>query len=359
MADDFKNALLSSGLPLEYSAEGVLRRRNFGDVLGDFAFSRVGAQGEMSIDLAAGKRVFSESLERHVNGRLEGLKIRTNWRVLLEAKYRTDNVNWLFAPYDGASDHLHEYGPGRERRTHISFGEEHSSSKVTIQPITLYSGSDADRNLIAPPVCLRGIESRPVAKDAGEKNEAYSAQIRKAARQIQFAIVPYMLPLIRELALRLRADAYGQNRTPRSDRLLDRTRTIFSAYLVTTAAIFVLKPTATIEAIRKASSIEDVGTRVPCVELFTSPSNDLLEHHRTMLRDLRNWTQVDLTIPNERRFFEEWEPVASMIEHLSPSITVVSYEHLERCLEVQEMALHDNIQQSAGSWGKSQGYSWG
>jgi len=198
-----------------------------------------------------------------------------------------------------------------------------------------------------------------VGKETTEKNEAYSAQIRKAARQIQFAIVPYMLPLIRELALRLRADSYGQNRAPRSDRLVDRTRTIFSAYLVTTAAIYVLNPTATIEAIRKAGSIDDVGTRVPCVELFTSPSNDLLEHHRAMLRDLRNWTQLDLTIPNERSFFEEWEPVASMIEHLSPSITVVSYEHLERCLEVQEKALHDNIQQSAGSWGKSQGYSWG
>jgi hypothetical protein len=355
----FKQALLSSGLPLEYSAEGVLRRRQFESVSGDFAFIRAGAQGEMSIDLSAEKQIFCESLERKVGGSFETLRITANWDILVETKYRHDNVKWLFAPYEGTlNQSLLEYPVPPDGRSHAILGGPFASDAPVRQIGSqglgrLHSAlADAEQEFLETPICLRGIESR--VTDKIEKHEAYSAEIRKAARQLQFAIVPFMWPFLRTIALRLRAGEYEPNRS--HGELREESLELFSAYLVTTADIHILKPTASIEAIRNAKTIDDVAEAVPCVELATSPSNELVEHHRRILSETRNWPQLDLTSPSERKFFEQWEPMASLVEKLSPSIIVVGYKDFERCLAAHERSLSAYINISGRNWGKQHGY---
>jgi hypothetical protein len=129
--------------------------------------------------------------------------------------------------------------------------------------------------------------------------------------------------------------------------------------MVTNADLYILNPSATIETMRSAKTIGDVATPVSCIEFATSASGELLDHHRQILCEFRDWRQVDLTNPNERRFFEIWEPVASRLDVLSPSLTVVRYSELERCLEMHERALQGSITAWVGAWGKERGYGWG
>jgi hypothetical protein len=217
MAEDFKKALLASGLPLEYSTEAVLRRRQFRTVSGDFAFRRAGAQGEMSIDLTAEKRLFNEGLERDVNGHIERARFSADWRTLVECKYRSEDVQWLFAPYEGPHPRLEEYhSTGLERRNHIVFGAVFFANDAPVRFVRFYPSEALLKEagaaeFLTPTVCLRGIETRSTGTgndERSDRHEAYSAQIRKAARQLQFAVLPFMWPSVREWVLKVRAESY-------------------------------------------------------------------------------------------------------------------------------------------------------
>jgi hypothetical protein len=363
LTSEIKNALFASGMPLEYSAETVLRRCNFRTVSGDFSFVRAGAQGEMSIDLAAERRVFSESLEGQFEAKLKVLKVIGDWRILVECKFRTENVRWLFAPYEGPLTKVEEYhSGGLEHRGHIVFGAVFAETDAPVRFVRLSQPSGAQAQnpwpAIVPAVSLRGIESRPVNADSvggASRHEAYSSEIRKAARQLQFAVMPYMWPTVREWVTRARAESY-QREPPRP---VGFSATFFSPYLVTTAELYVLKPSATIETIRAARSIDEIASPVDALEFATSPSMELLEHHRALLHEFRQWPQSDLTQASERAFFDAWEPVAYKLEQLSPSITVVRYSQLERCLNAHAEALNRFMAESGSSWGSGRGYSWG
>jgi hypothetical protein len=221
----WKDHLLSSGLPLEYSVARILERLSSWEP-GEFRYERKDPEGV--------SRVFSIDVHSsHIDVK------RNFWlETLVECKYRHDGTKWVFTP--------REYDP--------LFGQDLKGVFVTLDQCC--ADRQLNRDLVAEfrthyPLCGKGVELLP--DDTNRKT------IEQAVQQLRHAVVAKALDAI----------------VHQLDELLGSPTPLFVVVpiIVTTAELWRLRPGTTIEDVRKANEIQSIGDSHDLVVLHQEPDN--------------------------------------------------------------------------------------
>lgn len=233
----WKEALLQSGLPLEHSVQRALRDFNFW-LPYEFKYWRLdegGVNKQFSIDVAA------ETLDHS----------QATLHFLFECKYRHDSVQWFFCPDEMEQGYLLHRDVLPIVRDWATDSPE-STKRVLAGLLGLY------------PLCGKGMEV--CGKESNPKG------VSQALQQLRFAVAPKVFEcLCRRYAAGLQ----------RSFGMPD----IVVPMIVTTASIWRLRPSISIEDIRKAERIEDVAEPLGSLWLHEEPDNQLTEHNLRVLTD--------------------------------------------------------------------------
>lgn len=221
----WKDHLLSSGVPLEYSVARVFERLGSWQP-GEFRYERADADGiprVFSVD------VHSSHIDTNTNFWLE---------TLVECKYRHDGTNWVFTP--------HEY--------RSFFGPDFDDIFVTLDQCC--EDRQLNRRTLADfrthyPLCGKGIEILP--SDSNPKT------IEQAVQQLRFAVVAKAIDAI----------------IHQVDGLLGSPTPLFVIVpmVVTTAELWRLKSGITVEDVRAADEIAAVADPHDLLVLWREPDN--------------------------------------------------------------------------------------
>lgn len=220
----WKDHLLSSGLPLEHSVAQALGKLGMIDPR-EFRYTRANEHGVLttfSVD------VHAECLISNPNIWLE---------LFVECKYHHDSTNWVFAPseYDW-------------------FGPEFAELFVSLE--TLDSGHQLNKELLNKysknyPLCTKGVELFT--------GDATHATIERALSQLKYA-VPH------RAARALNGLVATNNPSP---------TIVLVPIIVTTASLWRLKPTVSVEGLRAANELAEVASAEEIVVVHQLPDNDL------------------------------------------------------------------------------------
>lgn len=228
---DWKDFLLSSGLPLEYAVRRALAGEHLGEPA-EFSYFRTNETGqtaEFSVDL--------HSLL------IEPKEYKYFAEFFIECKYRYDTVRWVFTP-DSANQL--RYGLGGV------FQWIDSDSEWQVN----FGSLDSARSPYG--LCGKGIELLPDGPNP--------KSIRQAVDQLRYAFASFA------------ADALMHQ----VQHLLGRQSPLF-AYLpviVTTAQLWRLNDRFSLEEIRQAKEIKEIAKRHGVLVLSEQPSNELKLHTR-------------------------------------------------------------------------------
>jgi len=231
----WKPKLLSSSLPLEFEAAKILVANGY-SVHSDYSYHRVsqGREAEFSVDLR-GIRVTSAP---------RGAKRGCTFDLLVECKFRTRQIQWLFVP---------------ELNMHYSTASEHE----IVRGIDAFSSWFLTENswwtTQSPlPVCYKGVEV-DVASGYVEPEE-----LRRGIMQLQCAIPP----LIRS-RIEAPITSFGVD---------DSTPFFFSTVLVTNAPLLVASSAFSPASVESTKNFAELGQQANCLVLRTPPSQDVLRH---------------------------------------------------------------------------------
>jgi hypothetical protein len=221
----WKDHLLSSGVPLEYSVIRVFEELGIRDT-GEYRYERKTLEGVaqiFSVDVHSAK-----------------IDVERDLRIacFVECKYRHDGTNWIFMPRD--------YGE--------FFGPGFADLFVTLDQCCV--NRKLDREILDKfedryPLCAKGIELLP--DDANPKT------IEQAVQQLRYAVVAMAMDAI-------------------DDQLFhppDMTIPIWIIVpiVVTTAELWRLKVGMTVEDVRIAEDIKDVADPHDVLVLLQEPDN--------------------------------------------------------------------------------------
>jgi hypothetical protein len=229
---NWKDHLLSSGLPLEYSVSRIIEELvNWQP--GEFKYERKDPEGiakVFSVD------VHSSHIDTERNFWLE---------ALVECKYRHDGTRWIFTP--------REYDP--------LFGRDFNDLFVTLDQCC--TDRELNKDFVNKfrsryPLCGKGIELLP--GDANPKT------IEQAVQQLRYAVIAKSLNAI----------------VHQVDNLLGTPPPLFVIVpiIVTTSELWRLRPGTTVEDVRRAAEIQDVADTHDIVVLHQAPDN--LDKKRTV-----------------------------------------------------------------------------
>lgn len=226
----WKDYLLSSGTPLEYSVLRALADLGIIDPT-EYRYERVNEHGvpmEFSID------VWAQEVDTERNLWLE---------IFIECKYRHDSTRWVFTPVDYSV-----FEQPSLRDAFITIDELDPTRRFNSAAINRYSQNY--------PMCGKGVELL--------KSDANPKSIREAICQLQFGLVDQVVDAI----------------VHQADRLLGTPTPVFLLVpiVVTTAELWRLRSGTTIESIRESSSLEDVAERHDIVLVHDRPNNQLRRH---------------------------------------------------------------------------------
>ena len=254
----WKDHLLSSGVPLEYSVIRIFEELGIRDP-GEYRYERKDANGlsqVFSVD------VHSQKVDPHRDLRIE---------CLVECKYRHDGTNWVFMP--------REYGEVFTR------GPNFADLFVTMDQCC--ADRRLDRGVLEKfentyPVCARGIELLP--EDANPK------AIEQAVQQLRYAVVAKAIDAIQWQLFIM--DGLGERCS----------MYVIIPIIVTTAALWRLKVGTTVEDVRNAEDITTVADPHDVLVLHQKPDN--LNEKDTKERfkeELRAWkSDLDPLFKNTR-----------------------------------------------------------
>lgn len=278
--NDWKNALLKSGLPLESAAARALVRRDFA-VTNEYIFSRsdLGVSKDFSIDIEATKYFSVDTgAAEQIIGQLH---------LLVECKYRAPNTRWVFA----ADPNVGGFSP-------ITLGG-------TIRTFDQISSVELPGNCMVPfdrnlNFTFRGIEY-------GHSSEGYDAEIRRGLTQLQYGLPRLLCELILHRLYNHPED--------RKDPFF------FAPILLTTAEIFVLKRNISPDKIREAESIEQVAKKVDYCVAFKDYGPDFERHCQQTFGAIYSSTskelidQIDAARVRKKPYGHSLESVLSGLEN--------------------------------------------
>lgn len=239
MADTkWKDHLLKSSLPLEHSVAELLATQQW-YVWGQYSYARKNEKGieiDFSADIHAGREYSSKT---HWLANLE---------VLVECKYSSPGVKWIFLPYPETAE--------------IFSGVTKVFDQAANKRITDRKPLEAIEEGID--YCIRGI----ALHDSGFDENA----IHRGAYQLRYA-----MPRIAE-----RTYSYHSHDWHDEDMAV----TFACAILVTNAPIFCLKPGIRLKEVFAAEALEDVATLRDRVILWEKASPDYIEYTSTIYEKL-------------------------------------------------------------------------
>jgi len=234
----WKDHLLSSGVPLEYSVRRVFEELGIRQPE-EFKYERKNADGV--------PQVFSVDIVS------TGIDLQRRFWVesLVECKYRHDGTKWVFTPME----YQHDIYRPRFRDLFVTLDQCCPDKKL--DPTILNDLRDYF------PLCGKGIELLP--EDTNPKS------IEQAVKQLRYGVIAKTVDaLIHQI-----------------DKLLGDFIPIFVflPIIVTTAELWRLKTNTTIEEIRAAEEISNVADRHDFVVLMEDPDNLDRRYTTTLLQE--------------------------------------------------------------------------
>lgn len=232
---------MSSGLPLEHSVAGVLKRLGLG-VHVEYAYLRRNEHGQdikFSIDLRAIHR-----------DEEQGLLLS----LLIECKYCARGTQWVFVPDESEA-------PFNEmRRSYFSGTDLYATNSVS----TLTTMNQYNQHVTV----LRGLQ-------IAEHGNVSPGTVAEAIAQLRYASLEQSLEWTGYHLTTAKLFGPGTLRIPGASVCI----------VVTTANIRVLKPHTTLEAFEDAQTLEDVTTPQPFVFLEAPPDASFVRHAARRIRE--------------------------------------------------------------------------
>lgn len=227
MARSWKDLLLSSGLPLEYSV-GRLLAGISSWTASEYKYRRTSEDGSdkiFSVDVAS----------THINARDDV------WlEMLVECKYRHDGTNWVFVPLESRNN---------------------DSAIISIDQCSDVGSISAKslHDVLSPfSLCSKGVEL--LDKDANPKS------IEQALQQLRYGVAPKVVD-----ALNHQAGHWLGSISPVF---------LLVPVVVTTAALWRMRPDTSVEDVRAATEIADVCDHCPALVVEQCP--DEMQHDYTV-----------------------------------------------------------------------------
>jgi len=294
----WKDHLLSSGLPLEHSVTQALGKLSMVDPR-EFRYTRANEQGvqtTFSVD------VHAECLVHQPNIWLE---------LFVECKYRHESTNWIFTP----SDYAPFAGP-EFAELFVSLVTPGCARKMNRGLLNRYAEKYA--------LCGKGVELF--------SNDSTHATIERALSQVRYAIPN-----------RAAAGLNSLTRSMNSSTDVSRPPTVVLVpMIVTTAALWRIRPEVTIEALRQANEIADVATSEEVLVVHHPPDNELANYSTaTLRRDLSTNAKQELDAHHRDghegfiKGFAQWVPSTFVVIHYTRFSKAV--ENLVRFLDREDM----------------------
>lgn len=242
MSKNWKDALLSSGLPLEYDVNGILLKSGF-HVRGEQPYSRrTGTSAEeFSVDLHAHHYVEEAAKEGSFKAELV---------TICECKYRTPNKHWLFMPDLNDGDFSPSW-PGAFR-----FFSAFTTYSFDEMPLKSFCYDF--------PSVMKGVELH--ANGA----ECYDKDIRHALNQLRYAMPEVILHYLHPLA-------YSHPNDCKPFFILP--------LLVTNAPLRILKEQINLDAVRTAQDLDEISQPVDFVDVHSPHADDFRSHCQKVFSD--------------------------------------------------------------------------
>lgn len=283
----WKEHLLSSGVPLEYSVIQIFDELGIHDTE-EYRYQRKTADGVpqvFSVDVASSKYDVK----------------RQFWiECLVECKYRHDGTNWVFLP--------REYGD--------FFGP--SFSQLFVKLDQLCPDRQLDEEILEKfedkyPLCGKGIELMP--EDTNPKS------IEQAIQQLRYAVISKLMG-----GLSYQAGMTDDNRRPIF---------VIVPIIVTTGALWRMKVGSTVEEVRNAKDLSEVAESHDVLVLLQRPDELNERDTRDYFRD--QFSQEERTnLQTLLRRSGRWKLGAFIDYHsrYTPSMfIVISYKRLKSALK--------------------------
>ena len=235
----WKDALLSSGLPLEYEIAEVLKKFNY-EIKGEYPYSRKNEKGiysERSVDIYAVKKLY------HNKNRLWG-----RIHLLIECKYSHENKYWVFSLLP------------EEQLGYQSFINIFDSFARNIPKNGLICNINTKR-------CFKGVEIKNNDHKKGDETS-----IKSGIHQLKFAI-----PKLVSTVIENQFNIYKKN-----ESLID----FCGLILATTADLWVLNKDTTINKIKKSNSLKEVMTNTKEVIISQKNGPELDSYIMEVISDL-------------------------------------------------------------------------
>jgi hypothetical protein len=282
----WKDHLLTSGLPLEYTVRQMLANITVGHPT-EFHYERVNEAGistQFSVDLTAS----------HIN-----LNSNLFFSFFIECKYRHDSVQWVFTP-----EHFEE-----ARRPAFSdlflVLDKLSHSRLDMDVFEAYPE--------AYPLCGKGME---LTVDSFNPKS-----IQQAVDQLRFAMVfPVVDSLINQ-----------------ADKALGSESPIFvlPPIIVTTAQLWRVQDGCTIEQVKGAAALDEIATSLDVLLVHYPPTKQLRDH--TKMELIRGFTVDQKSRIDEQMAGVGFHGFDFFVDHFSsyfPSLfLVVRLERLQPVLQ--------------------------
>jgi hypothetical protein len=203
---------------------------------------------------------------------------------MVECKYRHETVRWIFTP--------DRYG-----------GPDEIYSNAFLHPLDHFVGLSFPFNETFPrqlaPCCSKGVE---LTKDGSNDKT-----ITQALLQLAYALAPQVADAIEHQIFRYLGEDFIFYHVP---------------IIVTTATLFRLRDDVTLNAIRGASQIEEVGTEEDCLVLKCKPGIDLRQYNQQAF-DTLGQDHADQLASSLNTFTKDSNFLFSVLADRYPSTTVV------------------------------------
>lgn len=271
MAKSWKDALLSSGLPLEHDIKEYFAKRG---CLASFEYSYLRPDESRNV------RQFSYDIDAAL------VQPPHYVNFMVECKYRHPSVLWVFVP--------DAYG-GPEERSPNEF--MHASDHFVRRTFGL-DGSIFPRRL--GPCCSKGVEV--TSEGANEKT------IQQAIAQLAFGFAPQLADMLEHQVRQLLPGEWIYHHVP---------------VIVTTAPLYRLREGVSVEAIRAAENLGGVADQVDLVVFHYQPGIELKAYNAAVLRAMREQMTDEVLTSKLSTFTKSLDHVFEVLAHNSPRALVV------------------------------------